>query len=151
MLILIIRCEDALLALFQPITETDAKIGELVETAVYAQWIPRANTNISYANWRLSKTEQGEVDIVGMDMGIVKPIWAVEIKWTDRFAQKPEDLNSLLFYMEHNKLTQAIVTSKTVFAKQSMRCGDVHFVPTACYAYTVGKNTIYKTKQLYGL
>ncbi len=138
-------------ALFQPITETDAKIGELVETAVYAQWIPRANTNISYANWRLSKTEQGEVDIVGLDTGRVKPIWAVEIKWTDRFAQKPEELNSLLFYMEHNKLTQAIVTSKTVFAKQSMRCGDVHFVPTACYAYTVGKNTLYKTKQLYGL
>ena len=28
-------------ALFQPISETDTEIGNMVETAVYAQWIPR--------------------------------------------------------------------------------------------------------------
>lgn len=39
-------------ALFQPIKETDEEIGDMVETAVFAQWIPRFNANISYANWK---------------------------------------------------------------------------------------------------
>ena len=37
-------------ALFQPIDENDEVIGNMVETAIYAQWIPR-NVNIAYANW----------------------------------------------------------------------------------------------------
>ena len=56
-------------ALFQPINVTDEEIGDLVETAVYAQWIPRQGVDISFANWRLNKKEQGEVDIVGIDEG----------------------------------------------------------------------------------
>lgn len=138
-------------ALFQPITETDDEIGELVETAVYAQWIPRNNANISYANWRVGKNNQGEVDIVGIDAGRQKPLWAVEIKWSDRYAQKPEELASLLYFMPQNGLTQAIVTTKTIMANHTMNCGELLFIPTACYAYTVGKNTMHKTKQLYGL
>ncbi|MBO4602587.1 MAG: ATP-binding protein [Salinivirgaceae bacterium] len=138
-------------ALFQPITETDGEIGELVETTVYAQWIPRSNANISYANWREGKNKQGEVDIVGIDAGRQKPFWAVEIKWSDRYAQKPEELESLLYFMPKNGLTQAIVTSKTIMSNRAMNCGELLFIPTACYAYTVGKNTLHKTKQLYGL
>ncbi len=37
-------------ALFQPIDENDEVIGNMVETAIFAQWIPR-NANIAYANW----------------------------------------------------------------------------------------------------
>lgn len=138
-------------ALFQPITETDDKIGELVETAVYAQWIPRSGVIISYAGWRLNNKEQGEVDMVGIAPSVQKPLWAVEVKWSDRYEQKPDELNSLLYYMPQNNLKQAIVTSKTSFAKHNMKCGELLFLPTACYAYIVGKNTLYKTKQLYGL
>ena len=53
-------------ALFQPITETDSEIGNMIETAVYAQWIPRLGVDLAYANWRMSNKQQGEVDIVGM-------------------------------------------------------------------------------------
>lgn len=69
----------------------------MVETAVYAQWIPRLGVDISYANWRLSKTQQGEVDIVGMNAAQQKPFWAVEIKWTDRYTEHPEELTPLLY------------------------------------------------------
>ena len=61
----------------------------MVETAVYAQWIPRQGIDISYANWRQNNREQGEVDIVGIDIARQKPQWGVEIKWSDRYAEYP--------------------------------------------------------------
>ena len=137
-------------ALFQPIGETDGEIGEMVETAVFAQWIPRQGANITFANWRLSNKEQGEVDIVGLDMGLQRPAWGTEIKWSDRYVQHTGELVSLLTFMERNKLSEAIVTTMTETADKQMENGTLHFLPVACYAYTVGKNTLMRTKQDYG-
>ena len=83
-------------ALFQPIADGDEEMGDMVETAVFAQWIPRQFANISYANWKVGK-KAGEVDIVGIDSGLQKPIWAVEIKWSDLYAERPGELESLLY------------------------------------------------------
>ncbi len=129
-------------ALFQPIRETDEKIGDMVETAVYAQWIPRQGIDISYANWRLSNREQGEVDIVGIDIARQKPQWAVEVKWSDRYPDYPGELISLLGFMPKNGLEEAIVTSKTRTIDKQMEQVLLHFIPVACYAYTVGENTL---------
>ena len=123
----------------------------MVETAIYAQWIPRLGTDISYANWRLKKDKQGEVDIVGIDIARQKPQWAVEIKWSDRYAEKPGELESLLWYMTNNKLTDAIVTTQTITNKTELNSVVLHFMPTACYAYTVASNTLQSTKVSYGL
>ena len=140
-------------ALFQPIKVTDDEIGDMVETAVYAQWIPRQSTDsvISFANWRLNKKTQGEVDIVGIDIGRQKPQWAVEIKWSDRYTERPGELESLLWYMPKNGLTDAIVTSKTVTMMKKMDDVVLHFIPVACYTYTVARNTLKNTRFLYGL
>ncbi len=138
-------------ALFQPIHETDAEIGDLVETAVYAQWIPRHGVDISYANWRLNNKEQGEVDIVGIDIAHQKPYWTVEIKWSDRFADNPGELESLLWYMPRNNVKEAIVTTKTIMTDKQLDNVILHFVPVACYAYTVGENTLKRTQDRYGL
>ena len=129
-------------ALFQPIRETDEKIGDMVETAVYAQWIPRQGIDISYANWRQNNREQGEVDIVGIDIARQKPQWGVEIKWSDRYAEYPGELVSLLGFMPKNGLKEAIVTSKTKTIDKQMEQVLLHFIPVACYAYTVGENTL---------
>ncbi len=138
-------------ALFQPIKVTDEGIGDMVETAVYAQWIPRQRTDISFANWRLSKKEQGEVDIVGIDPARQKPLWGVEIKWSDRYVQHPGELKSLLWYMQNNGLKEAIVTSETQTVDVEMGSVVLHFLPVACYAYTVGRNTLEHSKSFYGL
>ena len=76
-------------ALFQPLKETDEEMGDMVETTVFAQWMPRLSANISYANWKNGRKDQGEVDIVGINPAKLKPEWAVEIKWTDRFYDNP--------------------------------------------------------------
>ena len=138
-------------ALFQPIKMTDDEIGDMVETTVYSQWIPRQGVDISFANWRLNKKEQGEVDIVGIDAGRQKPQWAVEIKWSDRYANHPGELESLLWYMPKNGLTDAIVTSETVTTMKEMDNVTLHFMPVACYAYTVAYNTLRITRSSYGL
>ncbi|MCQ2310292.1 MAG: ATP-binding protein [Paludibacteraceae bacterium] len=138
-------------ALFQPIVETDKEMGNMVETAVYAQWIPRHNTNITYANWRLNRKEQGEVDLVGINEAKQKPYWAVEIKWSDYFEEHPEELSSLLFFMKTNQLTQALVSTKTTTSTRTVNNMSIQFMPVACYAYLVGKNTLNYTMQSLGI
>ena len=45
-------------ALFEPIKMIDRNIGDMIETAIYSQWIPR-NEHIAYANWKTGH-KQGE-------------------------------------------------------------------------------------------
>lgn len=138
-------------ALFQPISETDEIIGNMVETAIYAQWFPRQNTEIHYANWRINAKKQGEVDIVGLCIAKQKPNWAVEVKWTDRYYDRPGELDSLLYFLEKNNLTEAIVTSINAEGKKELDKVNLTFIPSACYAYIVGEKTLMQTKESYGL
>ena len=137
-------------ALFQPISEQDSEIGDMVETAVYAQWIPRQGVSIRYANWRIGK-QQGEVDIVGLNIARQKPDWAVEIKWTDRFFERPQELVSLKYFMEKNQMDYAFVTSISKSGSIKIDNLTLQFIPVACYAYVVGENTMNQTKTSYGL
>lgn len=137
-------------ALFEPVKLTDGNIGEMIETAVYSQWIPR-NVRIAYANWRVGRSQQGEVDLVGINDALQKPSWAVEIKWTDHFFDKPMELSSLRYFMEKNGLAQALVTSISQSGVKRLDFGTLHFLPSACYAYTVGENTLRQAKRSFGL
>ncbi len=137
-------------ALFQPIKEGDEEVGNMMETAVFAQWIPRQEAEIRYANWRQGK-KQGEVDIVGLDVARQKPLWAVEVKWSDRFSDNPQELVSLRFFMDRNHLNYAIITSKSQMKRISIDKKNLQFIPTSCYAYIVGQRTINMTKSSFGL
>ena len=138
-------------ALFQPIDENDEVIGNMVETAIYAQWIPR-NVNIAYANWNEGNSKKGEVDIIGVNEAKQKPQWAVEVKWSNKpFANPSSELKSLETFMMTNDLTHAIVTSISETGKKEMPYGILQFMPAACYAYTVGENTLKAAKESFGL
>ena len=138
-------------ALFQPITLEDSAIGNIVETAVFAQWIPRLGTDVAYANWRQSNKEMGEVDIVGVNPGRLKPDWAVEVKWSDRYFESPNELRSLRSFMKTNGLSQALVTTMTCSGLKSLPWGNLQYMPSACYAYVVGRNTLNRTRDAMGL
>lgn len=126
-------------ALFSPLTETDPAIGGMVETAIYAQWLQKRASVIYYANWNKGASP-GEVDIVGINVAKQKPDWAVEIKWSDRYFDKPTELKSLLYFMENNHLERATVTSLTKRGVKQLKTVRLEFVPSAIYAYTVGHN-----------
>ena len=136
-------------ALFEPVKIIDGNIGDMIETAIYSQWIPR-NNYIAYANWKIGRT-QGEVDLVGINDALQKPYWAVEIKWTDRFFDRPTELSSLKYFMEKNQLQQALVTSISQAGLKETSFGRLLFIPSACYAYTVGENTLRQAKKSFGL
>ena len=138
-------------ALFLPITMEDSEIGTMVETAIYAQWIPRLGASIGYASWREGRKAMGEVDIVGINTAHQRPDWAVEMKWSDRYYHNPGELTSLRSFMEANGLTQALVTTMTASGLTSLTWGNLQFMPSACYAYIVGRNTLYRTKSGMGL
>lgn len=136
-------------ALFEPLKTMDDNIGDMIETAIYSQWLPR-RSHIAYANWKNGRLE-GEVDLVGINDALQKPYWAVEIKWTNRYFENPQQLSSLKFFMQKNNLQNAIVTSVSQSGVKEMDFGKLFFIPSACYAYTVGENTLRQTKQTFGL
>jgi len=61
-------------ALFSPITSSDDFIGNMVETAIFAQWQHSPNLPLYYARWG-----SGEIDIVKLNLR-QKPDWCIEIK-----------------------------------------------------------------------
>ena len=130
-------------ALFDAVSETDANMGEMVENAIVSQWFHRPNSPFFYARWQKEKSKgaDGEVDIVGLN-ALLNPAFAVEIKWSDRFITQPYELKSLLSFLEANKLSKAVVTSISTMGIEQVQGKELHFIPSAIYAYTVGHNTI---------
>lgn len=124
-------------ALFSPISTTDDMIGQLVETAVFAQWMHADWFIPWYARWN-----SGEVDIVGLDEVKLKPNWAVEIKWSNRYFEKPKELKSLIKFSKDNKINLPIVTSIDKEGLVHFDGIDFFFVSAACYAYTLSKNIL---------
>jgi uncharacterized protein len=133
-------------ALFSPLQVTDESIGNMVETAIYSQWLHRDWFTPWYARWSSGRF-QGEVDMVALDDKKFKPLWALEIKWSNRFYEKPEELKSLIQFCEKNNLNSALVTS--IDREGIIQVGnlELNFFPSAIYAYSVGANTIQQKKR----
>ncbi len=123
-------------ALFSPILKSDSAFGNMVETAIYSQWQHVENFPLYYARWK-----NGEVDIVCLN-DKQKPVWVVEIKWTNRFAENPKELTNIRKFCHENKILDAAVTSvdiKKVVDSDNIR---IEFTPASLYCYTVGRNLV---------
>lgn len=130
-------------ALFSPITSTDEMIGNMVETAIYSQWMHRDRFTPWYARW-----SNGEVDMVGLNDNNLKPTWALEIKWSNRFYNKPNELKSLHKFCIQSKLDNPIVTTIDIEGTKVYDGLNIQYLPAAAYAYTVGRNTLEERKNI---
>ncbi len=128
-------------ALFSPIAATDDEAGNMVETAIIAQWMHRDNLNLRYARWKQGRSE-GEVDLVNLDSLQRKPTWTLEIKWSNRYLEKPNELKSLLEFCGNNNLHAAVVTTIDKEQQISLREVQLAYFPASVYAYVVGNNTL---------
>jgi hypothetical protein len=54
---------------------------------------------------------EGEVDLVLVDDKKYKPMWGVEIKWSNRYFEKLRELKSLIRFCKANGFQKALVTS----------------------------------------
>lgn len=128
-------------ALFSPIKETDSEMGNMVETAILSQWMHRENLDLTYSRWKDGRFE-GEVDLVLVDDKKFKPVWGVEIKWSNRYFEMPQDLNSLIHFCKSNEFENALVT--TIDKQGTKKINDLNFtfLPASVYAYNIGENTL---------
>jgi len=129
-------------ALFGQLDATSEAMGALTETAIYSQWQHSKTTNLYYARWNT-----GEVDIVYLDSTNQKPIWAIEVKWSDRPHKSPVDLNNCVeFAMRNPQIKKILITSLTVSDKDFVY-RDIHFEfrPASLYAYSLGANILRQT------
>lgn len=129
-------------ALFSPITATDDMSGSMVETALFSQWMHRDWFRPWYARWN-----NGEVDMVALSERTLKPVWAIEIKWSNRYFEKPQELKSLLKFCAENNLEFPIVTTIDKEGEKEVNAITIQYLPAAAYAYTVGRRTLDIKKQ----
>jgi len=122
-------------ALFSPISASDSYFGNMVETAIFSQW-QHNERPLYYARWK-----GGEVDIVNLDL-VEGPLWCVEIKWSNRYVQKPNELKSVYSFSKKHNLTATIITTINITKKVKYNETLLEFVPASIYCYTVGKNIV---------
>lgn len=130
-------------ALFSPITATDDMIGNMVETAIFSQWMHREWFTPRYARW-----STGEVDMVGLSDSNLKAAWALEIKWSNRFFSNPKELKSLSKFCLENNLDHPIVTTIDKEGVKEFKGLTIQYLPSSAYAYTIGKNSLDMKKEV---
>lgn len=128
-------------ALFSPISETDSEMGNMVETAVLSQWMHREKLDLTYARWKEGRNE-GEVDLVLVDDKKYKPQWGVEIKWSNRYFEKPNELKSLIHFCKSNNFKNALVTSIDQLGVKEIDNLLFSFLPASVYSYNIGDITL---------
>jgi hypothetical protein len=128
-------------ALFSPIIDTDSEMGNMVETAVLSQWMHREKLDLTYARWKEGRNE-GEVDLVLVDDKKYKPVWGVEVKWSNRYFDKPNELKSLINFCKSNYLQNALVTSIDISGEKLIDDVKLSFLPASVYCYNIGNITL---------
>jgi uncharacterized protein len=133
-------------ALFGRLEDDDPRFGFVAETAVLAQWMhsPHFATRFKYGRW------QGkEVDIIHLNASLQMPQWAVEVKWSDRHVERPEEIIGLFdFAKAHPALSQLTATTRTASGPLLAYGARVQLEPTALYCYKVGKNIVKNLSEL---
>ncbi|MDK9724582.1 MAG: ATP-binding protein [Sterolibacteriaceae bacterium MAG5] len=130
-------------ALFSSLTATDPAIGHLVETAVFSQWLHNDAhiDSLRYARWK-----KGEVDLVSLDPR-QQPRFAVEVKWSDRPFDDWKEIRGIIEFAQTNKLARMpLVTTLSRSGIKAMNGVDVEFAPTSLHCYTVGRNTLDRSR-----
>ncbi len=126
-------------ALFGPVDEHHEAVGQLVETAVFSQWLHNAAfvDSLYYARWK-----SGEVDLVSLDLQ-QRPRFAVEVKWSDRPLDDPREIKGILDFCKRHALGRTpLVTTLSKSAVKELAGVEVEFCPSSLHCYTVGKNTL---------
>ncbi len=127
-------------ALFTPVNANDLFMGNLVETAIYAQWQHFDDADkLYYARW-----DKGEVDIVHLN-NVQKPSWVVEIKWSNKCVHPDNyaELKNVKTFSQTHNIKDIRVTTLDIFEEREIEAVYYIFIPSSLYCYEVGRNLIY--------
>jgi predicted AAA+ superfamily ATPase len=124
-------------ALFSPVKPEDSAVGDLAETAVFAQWFHHHGPPpLYYARW-----DKGEVDLVNIT-GELRVCFATEVKWSDRCSEDYSELKNAITFCQQHHLKEIVVTTRSVRAETFYKDVKVEFIPVSEYCFTVGKNLV---------
>lgn len=126
-------------ALFNPLNEDDAAMGAMAETAIFSQWFHSDQLRyLHYARWKRGRGHE-EVDLVKVNPANMKPIWAYEIKWSNRYVERPDDLKGLIHFANKHGIP-AGATTKSMTAETVSGGVTIKHFPCALHCYQVGRN-----------
>jgi hypothetical protein len=131
-------------ALFAPLRDGDDAMGAMAETAIFSQWFHSdLLRNIHYARWKSGRQDR-EVDLVRIDPANLRPVWAYEIKWSDRYVDQPGELRGLIDFALKNGIERLPVgaTTKTLAAETVVDGVTIKHFPCALHCYQIGRNVI---------
>ncbi len=115
----------------------DPGFGHLVETALFAQRFHEA-ARLNYARWG---KDDCEVDLVESSQSL-KPMAALEIKWSDRYADRPEALKGLIKFVRANRLPLAWATTRNLLRQQIIDGVEIRQWPAAVLAFHYGVRAV---------
>ena len=123
--------------LFGAKSPDDPEFGHLVETALFAQRF-HEDARLNYARWG---SDDCEVDLVESSLTF-KPVSALEIKWSDKFADKPEALKGLMKFVRNNHLPLAWATTRNKIRQQVIDGSEIRQWPAAVLAFHYGVRAV---------
>jgi hypothetical protein len=101
----------------------------------------REKLDLTYARWKEGRSV-GEVDLVLVDDKKYKPVWGVEIKWSNRYFEKPNELKSLIQFCKANNFQKALVTTIDQTGIKKLDNLTFSFLPASVYCYNIGDITL---------
>lgn len=131
-------------ALFAPLTADDEAMGSMAETAIFSQWVHSDQiAHIHYARWKAGRKDY-EVDLVRCDPARLKPVWAYEVKWSDRYVDHPEELSGLIEFSRNNPqiASPTGASTRTRTAETIVQGIRIRHFPCALHCYQIGRNVI---------
>jgi predicted MFS family arabinose efflux permease len=72
----------------------------------------------------------------------MQAIASLEIKWSDLVVKDARKLKSFIAYIKQNKISNNTVTTKTISQERIIDDTLIEFLPSALYAYRLGKNIL---------
>lgn len=115
----------------------EPEFGHLVETALFAQRF-HEGARLNYARWG---ADDCEVDLVESSQAL-RPIAALEIKWSDKYVHRPEALKGLMKFARKNRLPLVLATTRSQFSRAPVDEGEVRQWPVAVLAFHYGVSAV---------
>jgi uncharacterized protein len=115
----------------------DPDFGHLVETAVFAQRF-HEGARLNYARWG---NDDCEVDLVDSSAAL-KPVSALEIKWSNRFVTRPAELKGLVKFARKNRLPLVWATTRSRFGRSYFDETELRQWPAAVLAFHYGSSAV---------
>ncbi len=130
-------------ALFGRAERDDPATEPLTETAVLGQWLHSPSLpRLRFARWRVGAAERS-VDLVCVDAGKGRPLWAVDVTWSNRAYADADALAGLAALAPGvERPFPRRITTRTLAGTRSAGTVECGFVPAALYAYGLVRDVV---------